>query len=131
MSGPRRAYDLLRSYLGREYERITGQERLQAHGELEELPRAPAPSQEATPVPEETTEAEARRVLGVAEDADFGAIRKSFERLNRRSNPSQFPEGSQERAQAAEIHRRVNEAYRLLADGVPETKRRFKSLELD
>ncbi len=73
----------------------------------------------------------ARRVLGVTKDADFDTLRKAFERLNKRSDPAKFPDGSPEQMQAAEIQKRVHWAYRFLTDDISITEKRFRSLEIE
>ncbi|MHB8635267.1 MAG: J domain-containing protein [Fimbriimonadaceae bacterium] len=137
MSVPRRAYDLLRGYIGREYERIQGVDFDGAAQELKEAFKNPIKPGETPPpvarqvVPPVDRRAQACAVLGVAPDADFSAIRLAFQRLNRRSDPANFPSGSPERRQAGQIQRRVQDAYRVLADQADATEVRFKSLEID
>lgn len=139
MSVPRRAYDLLRGYIGREYERIQGVDFDGASQELKEAfqnpmkpgdasPQPPQPRVQATPA---DRRAQACAVLGVSSKAEFGEIRTAFERLNRRSDPANFPPGSEEGKQAGQIQRRVQDAYRILADQADATEVRFKSLEIE
>lgn len=139
MSTGRRAYDLLRGYVGREYDRLQGLERISAEDELSQAmndaslrgskkPPTPEPKPSASPIDAKT---HAARILGVSAGASFEEVRKSFERLNKRSEPSNFPPGSPERQQAGEIQRRVQWAYQTLTDGVDATERRFRSLEID
>jgi hypothetical protein len=139
MSVPKRAYDLLRGYIGREYERIQGVDFDGATKELKEAFQNPMKPGEIPPPPPATRQvitpvdrrARACAVLGVPKDADFGAIRLAYERLNRRSDPANFPAGSPECQQAGAIQRRVQDAYRSLADEADATEVRFKSLEIE
>jgi hypothetical protein len=140
MSTGRRAYDLLRGYVGREYDRLQGLERISAEDELSQSmsdpslragskgPSFPESKPSTKPI---DPKAHAARILGVPAGASFEEVRKSFERLNKRSDPSNFPSGSQEREQAGEIQRRVQWAYQTLTDGVDATVKRFRSLEID
>lgn len=142
MREAQRAYDILRGYLGREWDRIKGVDYESAEKELEEALNQPR--RRSRPVDEEveyvvTTReladeekpAHARRLLGVSESATFSVIRKKFEQLNRRSDPQNFPEGSVEREQAAIIQRRVVWAYHVLTEDLDGTEKRFRSLEIE
>lgn len=137
MSTARRAYDILRGYIGQEWERIQGVEESSARAELHEAMGKPArrevaedtPS-ESIPVPTEDRGAYARSLLGVGPNATFDEIRKQFERLNRRSDPANFPPGSAEATKAAEIQKRVHWAYGFLTDHIDNTEKRFRSLEI-
>lgn len=134
MSTGRRAYNLLRGYVNREWERIQGVQRSEAERELDDVfsvstnPTAPAPAQ-GTPVVDRNTRA--RTILGVVEGASFPDVQKAFERLNKRSDPSNFPAGSAEAVQAAEIQKQIHWAYGVLSEGHDTTERRFRSLEID
>jgi len=136
METGRRAYDLLRGYVNQEWERIRGVDDKDAQSELEQamvtakLRSDRAQNTEPEPVIEDP-QAWARRILGVTPTADFSEIRKSFEKLNSRSDPSKFPVGTSEARQASDIQNRVQKAYAILADGVDTTEKRFKSLEID
>jgi hypothetical protein len=135
MSGPKRAYDMLRGYVSSEWERIKDVERSHAEVELSEslLPPVPKP----TPMPvvplenQEDIKTHARRLLGVGEECSFAEVRKAFTRLNKRSDPANFPSGSPEAAKAAEIQKKVTWAYTTLTEGMDATERRFRTLELD
>ncbi len=131
MSMGRRAYNVLRGYVGREWERIQGLEEDVATQELnaETLPKA-KPASDLPPIPEVNREAHARTLLGVGPQAPFEDIRKAFERLNKRSDPANFPPGSSEATQAAEIQKRVHWAFGVLTEGMDATEKRFKSLEI-
>lgn len=136
MSLGKRAYNILRGYVNREWDRIQALDRLYAEKELAESTQAPAPPPEAElPTPNEAAptdpKARARELLGVGPDASFEEIRKAFERLNKRSDPRNFPAGSPEAAQAASIRQRVNWAYQTLTEHVDVTEKRFKSLEIE
>ena len=131
MSIGRRAYDVLRGYVGREWERIQGLEEDIALAELNEdaKPKVKADAG-LPPIPEIDRAAHARTLLGVGPQAGFTDIRKAFERLNKRSDPSNFPAGSAEATQAAEIQKRVHWAFGVLTEGMDATEKRFKSLEI-
>ncbi len=136
MSSGRRAYDLLRGYVNQEWERIRGVEGKDAEDELHEALRSNSvqfdrkTTSEPAPAPVDP-DAWARKILGVSANAEFTEIRAAFERLNSRSDPSKFPAGSQEAAQASEIQQRVRKAYAILSEGVDTTEKRFRSLEID
>jgi hypothetical protein len=121
----------MRAYVGREWERIGGIERAAAEMELYGSLDRTSPRREASPPEPADPIALARRVLGVPADADFGTIRKAYERIHKRSNPENFPEGSPEREQAAKIHEMVGKAYRILSAETDETEKRFRTLEID
>jgi hypothetical protein len=129
MSLGKRAYDMMRGYVNREWDRIQGEDWTKAESELFEslqTPGYPVP-----PAAVEAPEVTARKVLGVAPDADFAAIRHAFEKLCRRADPANFPGGSEEATHAAEILRRVHWAYGVLTENVDPTSKRFQSLEID
>lgn len=135
MSGPRRAYDLLRGYINREWDRIQGVEELDAQRELDQrLPSDPSSNRQAHEREEFAPEdpmLRARQILGVKETDDYETVRKSFERLNKRSDPANFPPGSEEARRAKQIHDRVLWAYQKLSENVGTTEKRFRNLELD
>lgn len=135
----RRAYDLLRGYVNREWERIQGVERDYAEQELRDVTigSSARPADAGPTTPEAArheatgdTRAHARQVLGVGPEASYADIRREFERLNKRSDPTKFPVGSAEATQAADIQRRVQWAYGVLSEDVDPTERRFRSLEI-
>ncbi|MCB8932729.1 MAG: J domain-containing protein [Chthonomonadaceae bacterium] len=133
MSTGKRAYDLLRGYVHREWERIQGVAESDAERELEESLRAPAPERSAPAEPRTPVErnARARKLLGVGPEASFGEIRKQFERLDKRCDPENFPAGSAERREAAELQRLARWAYQVLGEDVDATEKRFRSLEIE
>ena len=136
MGTGKRAYDLLRGYVNQEWERIRKVDESPEERELRESLEISTMRVERTTVVEETyvqvdPNEWARKVLGVSTGADFSEIRKSFERLNNRSDPSKFPAGSNEAKQASEIQGRVQKAYAILTDSLDPTEKRFKSLEID
>ncbi|MCL4283902.1 MAG: hypothetical protein KJZ62_02255 [Fimbriimonadaceae bacterium] len=135
MSAAKRAYDLLRGHLSREWDRIKQIERDLAESELEESMRNPPPVA-APPLrtPEQIAAdriATARRLLGITEKDGFPEIRAAFERLSSRSDPSKFPDRSEEQRQAEQIQKRVHWAYQVLTESVDVTIKRFSTLELD
>lgn len=144
MSTTKRAYDLLRGYVNREYDRIRGVELDSAQQELNDVlegksvpnvtpggrdVRAP----ESGPImpPGFSREERACRILGVEQNCSFEEVRKAFERLNKRSEPSNFPVDSEERGQAAQIQKHVQWAYGVLSESVDSVEKRFRSLEID
>ena len=135
MSEIRRAYDMLRGYINHEWERIRSIDLERAWEELQsertsasDTETGTAPESPETPMdPKEV----ACGILGVKVDADFDEIKHAFDRLNKRSKPSNFPEGSEERANASKIQARVNWAYRVLTDDKSEMEKRFRSLEIE
>lgn len=125
----------MRAAVGREWERIQGLDRDDALQELDDSldPASPTytmPAKRPAVKPEDA-KAYARQVLGVDDMAGFGEIRKAFEKLNKRSDPSRFAEGSSEARQASDIQKRVHWAYGLLTEGMDDTEKRFRSLEID
>lgn len=133
MSEARRAYDLLRGYINREYDRIRGVDLESAERELNESLKSAMPpkSPPVPPLPQFSKEERARRILGVAPDAGFDEIRRAYERLNKRGDPARFAAASIERQHAAEIQKSVQWAYAVLTANVDAIEKRFKSLEID
>jgi DnaJ-class molecular chaperone len=140
MSTARRAYNLLRAYINREWERIEDAFRADAERELEEslhptLSNAPPqPATQETPQPKAQQEdevARAYRILGLPRDATLAELKRKYRRLSERSLPTQFPEGSEERRRAAKIHLMVQEAYDTLLPILDPRIRRFRNLDLD
>lgn len=136
MSTGKRAYNILRGYINREWDRIQGVDRMSAENELNaslqpgqnyDKPQTISPNN----MPPEDKQARARNLLGVTESDTFNDIRKKFEKLVRRSAPENFPTGSDEARQAAEIQKKVTWAYQVLTEGIDTTEKRFRSLELE
>lgn len=142
MSLGRRAYDLLRAYVGREWERIEGVFEKDARSELDQFLKSGEPVQRPAssqpPTVEPTVPAaqgkmsfeSARRVLDLEADATLDDLKRNYKRLSERSLPTNFPEGSEERKKAAQVHLRVQEAYDLLLPILDERLKRFQSLDL-
>lgn len=129
MSEGRRAYDIVRGYVNREWDRIKGIEGEDAERELDDAlagPRDPASPRMSRLDDRET----ARRTLGVNPGASILEIQAAHDRLMERSDPSRFPEGTSERTQADAIRLRVRRAFALLTDELDGTERRFRTLEL-
>ncbi len=140
MSEAKRAYDLLRSYVNREWDRVKGLELMDAWRELDETtPKATSNTSsqsssaldDPTQVEDENYEATARTILGVHADADFKAIRHAYEKISRRSQPVNFNDGSPEAARAQTLLRRATWAYQFLTKNVSSAEKRFKSLEIE
>jgi hypothetical protein len=126
---------MLRSYVGREFERLQDLDEARAREEMMRTADPGAgistPSPASTPARSAAEEKEnARKVLGVAEGASYDEIYKAFVRLNKRSDPANFPEGSPERSQALDVHKKVHQAFSLLTEGMDATEKRFRSLEI-
>jgi hypothetical protein len=139
VSTGRRAYNILRGYVNREWDRISGRESDSAYAELDAAMTAvpPVPSQSTTPTAADQValpqirEDRARLILGVAPSANFSQIRKAFEVLNERAAPANFPPGSVEAIKAAEIQKQIHWAYGVLSAKFDSTEKRFGSLEID
>lgn len=133
MDTARRAYDILRGYIGQEWERINapahepGREAFEA--ELARLPQPPTTV--PLPVIEALTPEAARKILGAEDGESFGAIKRRYDRLYQRSDPARFAKGSDEARQAANIRTRVAAAFRVIQDAASPTDRRFGSLEIE
>lgn len=139
MSTGKRAYDILRGWVNHEWDRIREIERDLAEDEMRQTMDQPAVTRTVT---REMTESEvaaakedarthARKLLGLKEGASFEEIRKCFDRLNQRSDPAKYPEGSAEQKQAADIQTKIHWAYTQLTDGVDSIDKRFRSLEIE
>ncbi|MBX3110666.1 MAG: J domain-containing protein [Fimbriimonadaceae bacterium] len=150
MSEFQRAYDLLRGYVNREWDRIKGIEWDDAWKELNAATRTPSASDlaegevsavdsvsgQAAPAPRATPtegdlKAQARQILGVGPQDDFDAVRRAFEKLNRRTQPDNFTPGSDEAKSATALRARVQWAYTVLTADMTQSEKRFKSLEID
>ncbi len=134
MSTGRRAYDLMRGYVNREWDRIKGVEFDSAERELQEALEQPTVRRTEVMLPDESLvidrQLTASKILGVPINAPYSEMQKAFDRLKKRSDASNFPSGSPEAAQAIEIQRRVQWAYGVLTEGMDVTEKRFRSLEI-
>lgn len=134
MSLGRRAYDLMRGYVNHEWDRIKGVEFESAERELQEALQKPTDRKLDVKGMDEHAVLDrkltASKILGVPINAPFAEVHKTFERLKKRSDASNFPSGSPEAAQAIEIQRRVQWAYGVLTEGMDLTEKRFRSLEI-
>lgn len=144
MSTSRRAYTLLKAYVGREWDRFSGLEEELARKELNEALDRVKPREEPVatesrsekdgsilvPLDPEAQKTYARSLLGVSADAKYEVIRAAYQRLNKRSDPSNFPADSPEARQAALIQKKVYWAFSILSEGIDDTERRFRSIEL-
>ncbi len=145
MSMGKRAYNLLRAYVGREWERIESVFESDARSELNEFleskpsttPQPPTTTEqkpEAEPTqsaePGKMTEQTAYRVLNLSPSATLADLQREYKRLSERSLPTNFPEGSDERKKAAEVHLRVQEAYDTLLPKMDVRLKRFQNLDL-
>lgn len=136
MSTGRRAYDILRGYVNAEWDRINGSDSISdAERELNDALENPVRPSKPTVVDADyrflTDSERARKDLGVGPEATFAEIRASFDRITKRTDPANFPAGSEEARMAEEIHRRVHRAYTHLTEGMDSTEKRFRSLEID
>ena len=95
-------------------------------------PTRPLPTR-PTPIPpaSDTAISRAYRVLGLPEGAELPQVRRTYRELIARSDPSRFPEGSPERAKAAQIHQRIEQAYQTLLLHLDPTAQRFRNLQTD
>jgi hypothetical protein len=130
-----RAYNLLRAYIGREWERIEGVREVSARQELDDYLDRPEsrtvsqPSAPSQPIPKDRV-TESYQVLGLKRSASLADLKRAYTRLSERSLPTNFPEGSDERKKAAAIHLRVQEAYDTLLPILDPRLQRFRSLDL-
>ncbi|HRJ27437.1 MAG TPA: J domain-containing protein [Fimbriimonadaceae bacterium] len=134
MSSGRRAYDILRSYVNREWDRLRDLDEIRARNELDAptIPSSPqAPAEPAAPAIPETPQSVARKVLGVEPSAGLDEIQRAYERLCKRAEPSRFAEGSDERKIAEQLRERIDQAFRVLKEDLDPTEKRFRSLEID
>ena len=138
MGTGKRAYDILRGYIGKEYERLSGLDQASAEAELDETMRTTRnfTHTESTPQQTVTTDSpdakqHAARILGVSITASYEEVKVTFDKLSKRSDPKNFPEGSSEREQAAVIQRRIYWAFQVLSQDVDSTEKRFRSLEIE
>lgn len=90
----------------------------------------PTRSTPATPA-SDTAISRAYRVLGLPEGTELPQVRRTYRELIARSDPNRFPEGSPERAKAAQIQQRIEEAYQTLLLHLDPTAQRFRNLQTD
>lgn len=142
-----RAYNLLRAYIGREWDRIEslpGDARRELDDYLnhrqhqsETTPDEPRPAEPARAAKqsqkseEEREIEEAYRVLKLEPQATLADLKRSFKTLSERSLPTNFPDDSAEQKKAEAIHERVQKAYDLLLPMLDPRLRRFKSLWIE
>ncbi|GMV37520.1 MAG: hypothetical protein AMXMBFR61_20280 [Fimbriimonadales bacterium] len=146
MSTGDRFYRLLRAYVNHEWDRIRGvvdeaYSRSAAEAELNEaLNRGQVSPVTGSSAPPASTSRPADsvagdpldvhyKVLGLPSGSDFALVRHAYERLSHRSNPSRFPEGSEEATRAAEVRKRVEDAYHALRRALDPSAARFSDLE--
>jgi DnaJ-domain-containing protein 1 len=73
----------------------------------------------------------AYRVLDVPPGSDLQTVQVAYRELQKKADPTRFPEGSKDRKLAEDILRRVNAAYMVLANSLSAaTDDRFDRLEL-
>lgn len=134
MSSFRRGYDILRAYIGREWERIESITEASAREELNSYlnnePKSPPPTPAKQNLDGPLDLATAYKVLNLTKDANVEDLKRAYNRLSERSKPENFPEGSDERKQAARVHLRVQEAYDLLLPKLDQTRQRFSNLDI-
>lgn len=144
MSEAKRAYNLLRAYVNREFDRLKTLDVQSAWRELEGVvgaqspnpstttPGHPGPNQPSNPpTPEKDYTQTARQILGVEPDASFAEIRRAFEKLSRRSQPVNFEPGSPEAEHAQDLLRKATWAYNYLTKDLDPAQKRFRALEID
>lgn len=131
---------LVSGYISREYDRIKDLELFQASQEMEQssgpaayserlnTPKESAPKVALTP--EEKVEL-ARKIFEVPTDATYEQIRKSYETLMAKSDPSQYDPKSANYTKALDIQRKLKSYFELLTQHFSNTEKRFKSLEID
>lgn len=134
MSDIKRAYNIAKGYVQREFDRIQGLEEDAALAELDEPLGGRRTSDEEVEVVVRRVVFDAgmaRRYLGVEDNASFEEIKGKYNELTKRSDPSRCSEGSAEHRMAIEIQRRLHLAYSLLTQEFSTTQKRFASLEVE
>ncbi|MEM4409931.1 MAG: J domain-containing protein, partial [Candidatus Caldarchaeum sp.] len=117
MSLVRRAYNLLRAHLHREWERVEGLFERSAREELEGYLSKQVediPEKESVPavsLGEKMTDELAYQILNLPWTAGVDDLQRAYLRMSERTLPANFPEGSEERKKAVLLHVRVQEAY--------------------
>lgn len=69
------------------------------------------------------------RLLGLEPGADLNAVQTAYNSFAARCDPSRFPTGSSDQAQALQIRQKLDESYKVLRDTLDATVRRFDLLE--
>lgn len=69
------------------------------------------------------------RLLGLEPGADLNAVQTAYNNFAARCDPSRFPAGSSDQAQALQIRQRLDESFHALRDTLDATVRRFDLLE--
>ncbi|RYG31295.1 hypothetical protein EON81_23215 [bacterium] len=131
MSGAKRAYDIMRGYVGDTWERIQESDRSQAITELSADIVPTTPKRWTPPAPSPIDPVRARDYLGVKDDASPTEIRKAYETLDARANPGRFPANSEDGRRAQEIRDRVRWAYGILSANFGPIENRFGGLEIE
>ncbi|MFM9873640.1 MAG: hypothetical protein ACKVQS_09280 [Fimbriimonadaceae bacterium] len=138
MSEAKRAYNVLRSYVNQEWERVKGLDVMDAWRELDANQTttptvASAPNLDTPTIGMDTNELEAtaRTILNVTAKASFDEIRKAFEKINQRVQPQNFDTGSDEAKYAQDLLRKSTWAYQFLTQDMSPSQRRFRSLEIE
>ncbi|MGC8668693.1 MAG: hypothetical protein ACP5VE_11320 [Chthonomonadales bacterium] len=96
----------------------------------EEIAPATKPAEAPRPPQVQNPLAIHYRILGVPEGSDLDAVEAAYKRLIARCDPQRFPQGSDERATAEQIRKRVEHSYDALKDVLDPTAGRFDKLEL-
>lgn len=96
----------------------------------EEIARGPLPVEAPSQPQPQSPLAIHYRILGVPDGSDLDTVEAAYQRLIARCDPRRFAEGSEERATAEEIRKRVEHAYDALKGALDPTAGRFDKLEL-
>ena len=134
MNEVKRAYDMLRGYVGREYDRVVAREHDEAYAELYQPSTSVASVESPTPMPTPTVadpKAEARRILGVLPTDAIEAIDAAYHQLLDRSDPKKFEADSEMQVKAQEIQVKIRWAYGVLTEELDSPSKRFRSLEIE
>ncbi|CAN5518849.1 hypothetical protein BH11ARM2_BH11ARM2_30440 [soil metagenome] len=131
MSGTKRAYDIFRGYMGEAWDRIQTSDLARAETELKTDPIPVGPKRWTPPAPSPMDPIRARDYLGVSDTASPSEVQRAFEALDKRADPTRFPEGSEDARKIQEIRDRVRWAYGILSANFGPTEQRFGGLEID
>ena len=132
MSTGRRAYDIVRSYVGHGWDRVSGVDD-RAEAELREALESPTPPTPTAPPPPPMTVDVARRLLGVEEGTSARGVEKAYDDLVRAIDPARFAADPQAAARAKELGSRLRMARELAranakSDPISD---RFSGLEIE